>query len=34
MGVMAIADEVDSRLAQAMTNYILESKIDALPVEA
>lgn len=32
--VMAIADEVDSQLAQAMASYISESKIDALPVEA
>jgi DNA-binding response OmpR family regulator len=32
--VMAIADEVDSQLAQAMTSYISELKIDALPVEA
>lgn len=30
--VMAIADEVDSQLAQAMTSYVSESKIDALPV--
>lgn len=32
--VMAIADEVDSQLAQAMTSYVSESKIDSLPVEA
>ncbi len=32
--VMAIADEVDSQLAQAMAAYISESQIDALPVEA
>ncbi|MHB1937258.1 MAG: response regulator [Acidobacteriaceae bacterium] len=32
--VMAIADEVDSQLAQAMAAYISESKIDALPIEA
>jgi CheY-like chemotaxis protein len=32
--VMAIADEVDSQLAQAMTSYISEAKEDALPVEA
>lgn len=32
--VMAIADEVDSQLAQAMASYVSESKIDALPVEA
>jgi YesN/AraC family two-component response regulator len=29
--VMAIADEVDSQLAQQMTCYIAESKIDGLP---
>ena len=34
MGVMAIADEVDSQLAQAMASYISESQIDALPVQA
>jgi DNA-binding response OmpR family regulator len=34
VGVMAIADEVDSQLAQAMTSYISESKIDVLPLEA
>jgi CheY-like chemotaxis protein len=32
--VMAIADEVDSQLAQAMTSYVAESKIDALPTLA
>jgi CheY-like chemotaxis protein len=31
VGVMAIADEVDSQLAQAMASYILESKVDLLP---
>jgi len=31
IGVMAIADEVDSQLAQAMTAYIGESKVDSLP---
>ena len=31
VGVMAIADEVDSQLAQAMASYISESKIDLLP---
>jgi hypothetical protein len=31
--VMAIADEVDSQLAQAMTNYILEADADGAPVE-
>jgi CheY-like chemotaxis protein len=34
VGVMAIADEVDSQLAQAMASYISESKIDVLPLEA
>jgi DNA-binding response OmpR family regulator len=29
VGVMAIADEVDSQLAQAMTSYISESKINS-----
>jgi DNA-binding response OmpR family regulator len=33
-GVMAIADEVDSQLAQAMAAYVSESKVDALPVRA
>jgi DNA-binding response OmpR family regulator len=33
VGVMAIADEVDSQLAQAMASYISESKIDILPLE-
>jgi CheY-like chemotaxis protein len=32
--VMAIADEVDSQLAQAMSCYISESKVDALPTMA
>jgi DNA-binding response OmpR family regulator len=31
VGVMAIADEVDSQLAQQMASYISESKVDALP---
>jgi DNA-binding NarL/FixJ family response regulator len=31
VGVMAIADEVDSQLAQAMTSYIYEAKRDLLP---
>jgi DNA-binding NarL/FixJ family response regulator len=31
VGVMAIADEVDSQLAQAMASYITESKVDLLP---
>jgi DNA-binding response OmpR family regulator len=30
VGVMAIADEVDSQLAQQMASYITESKVDAL----
>jgi len=34
VGVMAIADEVDSQLAQAMASYVSESKLDALPVVA
>jgi hypothetical protein len=32
--IMAIADEVDSELAQAMASYIAEAKSDARPVEA
>jgi CheY-like chemotaxis protein len=32
LDVMAIADEVDSQLAQAMASYIAESKVDLLPV--
>jgi len=32
--VMAIADEVDSQLAQAMTSYVTESKLDMMPVHA
>ena len=31
VGVMAIADEVDSQLAQAMASYISESTLDLLP---
>jgi hypothetical protein len=31
--VMAIADEVDSQLAQAMTSYIKEADVDGEPVE-
>jgi len=34
VGVMTIADEVDSQLAQAMSSYIKESKADALPQSA
>jgi hypothetical protein len=32
--VMAIADEVDSQLSQAMTSYIVESQADNLNVVA
>jgi len=32
--VMAIADEVDSQLAQAMSSYLAEAKTDAKPIEA
>jgi len=32
--VMVIADEVDSQLAQAMTSYISEAKVDAQPIQA
>lgn len=34
VSVMEIADEVDSQLAQAMTSYVAQSKIDALPITA
>ncbi len=34
MGVMAIADEVDSQLAQAMSSYVTQSQVDHLPVVA
>jgi DNA-binding response OmpR family regulator len=34
VAVMAIADEVDSQLAQAMASYVTESMTDLLPVEA
>jgi DNA-binding response OmpR family regulator len=34
VGVMAIADEVDSQLAQAMSSYVAESELDVLPVVA
>jgi len=34
VGVMAIADEVDSQLAQAMASYVAESKLGDLPVVA
>jgi len=32
VAVMAIADEVDSQLAQAMSSYVKESETDLLPV--
>jgi CheY-like chemotaxis protein len=32
--VMVIADEVDSQLAQAMSSYVLESKVDGQPTVA
>jgi CheY-like chemotaxis protein len=34
VGVMAIADEVDSQLAQAMVSYVSEEKADEKPVNA
>jgi len=34
VGVMAIADEVDSQLAQAMAAYVAESKVDSRAVIA
>ena len=34
LSVMAIADEVDSQLAQSMASYVSESKTDTLPVVA
>jgi hypothetical protein len=34
MYVMAIADEVDSQLAQAMKSYISEAKLNTEPIEA
>jgi DNA-binding response OmpR family regulator len=34
IGVMTIADEIDSQLSQAMTSYIGESKVDSLPAVA
>jgi DNA-binding response OmpR family regulator len=34
VAVMEIADEVDSQLAQAMTSYVAQSKIDHLPIIA
>jgi hypothetical protein len=34
VGVMAIADEVDAQLAQAMASYVSESQLDDLPISA
>jgi len=34
VGVMAIADEVDSQLAQQMASYISEAKTDDMPIDA
>jgi hypothetical protein len=34
VGVMAIADEVDSQLAQAMASYVSEQKMDDKPVNS
>ena len=34
VGVMAIADEVDSQLAQQMASYIVESTTDSEPGDA
>ena len=34
VSVMAIADEVDSQLAQAMSSYVIESQVDALAIVA
>jgi CheY-like chemotaxis protein len=34
VGVMTIADEVDSQLAQAMSSYVTESRVDSLPTAA
>jgi hypothetical protein len=31
IGVMTIADEIDSQLSQAMVSYVAESVLDALP---
>jgi len=31
--VMAIADEVDSQLAQAMTSYVSQADVDGAPIE-
>jgi hypothetical protein len=33
-GFMEIADEVDSQPVQAMTSYVAQSRIDALPIIA
>ena len=34
LGVMAIADEVDSQLAQTVKGYMMEAKIDDLPLDS
>jgi hypothetical protein len=34
VGVMTIADEVDSQLAQSMYSYVAQSNIDTLPTVA
>jgi len=34
VGIMSIADEVDSQLAQQMASYFSESRTDTLPVQA
>ncbi len=34
MYIMAIADEVDSQLTQAMKSYICEANLDTHPMEA
>lgn len=34
LGVMTIADEVDSQLAQQMAGFVAESKMDSLPIVA
>jgi len=32
VGVMSIADEIDSQLSHAIRSYTIESRADALPV--
>jgi hypothetical protein len=34
MGVIAMADEVDSELAQAMDSHITELRVERIPAEA